>query len=112
MDMLTKPLQQPDLTRELSPPATKPAVPVMDIKPPQVEIPIANEVHEAPPEEDEIDPKSGKKTKEAKQPKPEKIKKPHQPGVGGAIFASVVIVLALSALAVYAYLKTNNIAVF
>lgn len=42
-----------------------------------------------------------------KPPKP-----PRQPGVGLAIFATVVIVLGLAALATYAYLQTNGKAPF
>jgi|SRR5665647_661887 len=113
MDMLTKSVQLPDLTRETPPPAARPVAPVMDILPPQAETAVANDVHKAPPAEDEspADEKSGKKTKETKQPKVVRINGLHQQGVGGAIFASVVIVLGLAALATYVYLKTNNIAV-
>jgi hypothetical protein len=83
----------------------------MDVKPPAQ----ADAVHAAPPEEapaETPDPKkAGKKQKAPKPPKVVKPKAPRQPGSGMAVFASVVIVLGLAALAVYAYLKTNNIPV-
>ncbi len=88
----------------------KPAAPVMDVKPPVAD----NAVHAAPPEEktaDTTEPKADKKSKKTKAPKVTKPKTPRQPGSGGAIFASVVIVLGLAALAVYAYLKSVNIPV-
>lgn len=56
------------------------------------------------------EPKKEKQQKEAKPAKPPKT--PRQPGVGLAIFATVVIVLGLAALATYAYLRTNNVAPF
>ncbi len=42
--------------------------------------------------------------------KPPKV--PRQRGAGGAIFAAVVIVLALGAMFTYAYLRSNNISLF
>lgn len=50
-------------------------------------------------------PKPAKTEKPVKPPKPEKAP---GDGVGGAIFATVVIVLALAAMATYAYIKTQN----
>ncbi len=56
------------------------------------------------------EPKKGKEPKAPKPPKPPK--QPHAPGVGLAIFATVVIILGLAALATYAYLQTNNASPF
>jgi uncharacterized protein HemX len=50
------------------------------------------------------------KKKQPAAPKPPKP--PRQPGVGLAIVATMVIVLGLAALATYAYLQTNNVALF
>jgi hypothetical protein len=51
--------------------------------------------------------------KEADKPKPVKPPKaPRKHGSGAAIFAAVVIILALGAMFTYAYLRSNNISVF
>jgi hypothetical protein len=116
MDMIATEVKFPDVDEKAASPTTppavtaampKPAAPVMDVLPPVSD----NAVHAAPPEDkpaDEPKPKADKKAKKIKAVKP---KSPRQPGSGAAIFASVVIVLGLAALAVYAYLKSNNIPV-
>ncbi|MEO6513687.1 MAG: hypothetical protein ABIR37_03295 [Candidatus Saccharimonadales bacterium] len=91
--------------------APKPAAPVMDVRPPQAPTAApANEVQVDPSEKlaEEKDNKNPKKVKKEKPPKIVTPKKPRQPGVGAAIFATVVIVFGLAALAVYAYLKTQQ----
>lgn len=68
-------------------------------------------VPEDEPEKPEIAPEPTREDKRAPDPKPvinKPPKPPKQPGVGLAIFATIVIVLLLSALATYAYLKTNG----
>jgi hypothetical protein len=72
----------------------------------------------APPPE-EVTGKSDNPAEKLEEPKkaeihkpPKPSKPPRQPGVGLAIFATMVIVLGLAALATYAYLRTNNIAPF
>lgn len=51
--------------------------------------------------------------KEADMPKPVKPPKaPKKHGSGGAVIAAVVIIVALGAMFTYAYLRSNNIAVF
>jgi hypothetical protein len=63
-----------------------------------------------------LDEKASKIAKDKKadkeKPKAEKPKKPdaqRAPGTGAAIFAAVVIVLALGAMFTYAYLKSQNL---
>jgi hypothetical protein len=86
------------------------AAPVMDVRPPQAEAAPVREpkAEEAPKPADDKETKKPEKVKKEKPPKVVTPKKPRQPGVGTAIFASVVIVLGLAALAVYAYLKTQR----
>ena len=79
----------------------------MDVVPPKGPAP---EALKEPPKE--TDP-----TEESVELKPVKTAATKTPkrqtsGVGLAIFATVVIVIALAALMVYAYLRTNNIKVF
>jgi len=75
----------------------KPAVaPVMDVVPP----PAADKPQPAAP-----NPTPAPAAKPAKPAKPVTPKQPSN-GVGMAITATVIIVLGLAALAVYAYLKT------
>ncbi|MGH7142201.1 MAG: hypothetical protein ACREF5_01860 [Candidatus Saccharimonadales bacterium] len=79
-------------------PTEKPITPVMDVVAPQpleaTKAPVKDEAQQTP-----------KNTK-----KPSVAKPPKQPGsgVGLAISATVIIVLGLAALMVYAYLKTKN----
>ena len=80
--------------------------PVMDIRPPQTG------VAPAPADPSKADDGTQpEKTKDKKEEKPAKVivpKKPRQPGgIGMAIAATVVIVVVLAAMAVYAYLKTQ-----
>ena len=118
MDMIATGVKLPDAPEKTAqgaaPVATpKPPAPVMDVKPPTPE--NENGVHAAPPEETPPATEAPKNEKPAKKAKPAKVKKPkgpRQPGVGLAIFASTVIVLGLATLAVYAYLKSNDIPVF
>jgi hypothetical protein len=84
----------------------------------------ANEAHLAPQAEHKPDAEKDNSPsdhkhddkKHAAKPKPEKIKaslpaKQHT-GLGGVIFAAVVIILGLGAMFTYAYLRSQNIAVF
>jgi uncharacterized surface anchored protein len=100
-------------TPALVAPEAKPATasaPVMDVRPPQAGAPAAEQPKpaDAPQQAPDEKPKKPEKAKDEKPPTPVVPKKPRQPGVGAAIFASVVIVLGLAALAVYAYLKTQH----
>lgn len=104
---------QPEPRRELvaNQQLNRPAAPVMDVRHPVQQTNDGNDmgtVHEAPA--DDANDKSSAKVDKPKTQKPPKVKSPHQPGVAGAIVASVVIVLGLAVLAVYAYLKSQNIA--
>jgi hypothetical protein len=84
-------------------PDAKPAhPPVMDVVPPK------------PADALKVPPKDDSAADEAAHPKSQKpaVTKPPKPsgsGVGWAIFATIVVVLGLAALMVYAYLRTNNI---
>lgn len=62
-------------------------------------------VASAPPEQ--TDPKAKQPAKQETPPKP-KTPKPKGNGVTAAIFATVIIVLGLGLLAVYAYIKQNK----
>lgn len=77
--------------------------PVMDVLPPRTP---ADNVATAP---DEPNESSHEQSTEAPKPaaKPIKPPKPAGSGVGAAITATAIIVLALSAMAVYAYLQTQ-----
>ncbi len=81
--------------------------PVMDVSaPPAQPKPAAPPLAQAPQETDtktKSDPKSEDKKKATVQSKAEEPKASN--GVGMAIFATVVIVLGLAALATYAYLQ-------
>ncbi len=90
---------------EPAPPTEQPPAnpkPVMDVVPPKT----AETIKEPP--------KEAAESVELKPAKPPLAKLPKQQrsGVGLAIFATVVIVLALGAMMVYAYLRTNHISVF
>ena len=93
--------------------------PVMDVVPPPklAAAPATTDgVKTPPPLPDNAAPaaeKSGEKDK-PKQAKPKVTKSPKVPrsGVGLAIAATVIIVLGLAALFVYAYLRTNNISAY
>jgi hypothetical protein len=104
---------EPIATATAAPAPPKPAAPVMDIRLPDAPD-NATAVHEAPKADTDSKPAdvASEKQKANKPAKPVKPKTKRQAGVGGAIFASVVIVLGLAALAVYAYLKSRNIALF
>jgi hypothetical protein len=73
-----------------------------------------NDANVAPaPQNTDTEHPAAHENKPADRPKPinpPKIHKHH--GSGGAIFAAVVIILALGAMFTYAYLRSNNIAVF
>ncbi len=80
-----------------------PATPVMDVVPPK------------PPETLKKPPQETEESVELKKPTtPPVTKSPKHrgSGVGLAIFATIVIVLGLAVLVVYAYLRTNHIQVF
>ncbi len=80
----------------------------MDVKPPDISPePLATPPPDAEPEHKEEPPKDDKKKDD--KPKTVQSKQPKQPhsGVGAAIFATVVIVLALAAMATYAFIKTR-----
>lgn len=109
-----KPAEAPAVAENQAPANPKPASPVMDVRPPQAahtETTTAD-VHEEPkPAADGAH--EAEKTPETKTPKPAKAPKPPKPprtpGVGMAITATVVIVLGLAVLAVYAYLQSNGL---
>ena len=100
--------------------------PVMDVRPPEHTAshhgPAAHDAPVAKPSEETEKPvpaESAKKpvseepaAKPAIAKAPPTVKAPRQPGVTAAIVATVVIVLGLAALAVYAYLRTNNTSLF
>ena len=97
-----------------APTALKPASPpVMDVVPPQ---PLPAEPLKMPPQETgplplEKPEDDSKKPAKEKAAKPAVTKPPKAPssGVGLAIFATVIVVLGLGAMMVYAYLRTNGI---
>jgi hypothetical protein len=116
-----------DLEKQIAkdnPDEAKPAEPVkrpvMDVKPrggqpvpatrsaeakPPAESPATAPV-EPPPEQ----PAEGDKSEAAQKPEPKKpkpAKQPGAPGVGLAITATVIIVLGIAALVVYAYLQSQ-----
>jgi outer membrane biosynthesis protein TonB len=80
--------------------APKPA-PVMDVVPPPAAAPQPDNVE---PQVDKPEPKAAAKPP---APKPVTPKRPST-GMTPAIIATVIIVLGLAALAVYAYLKTSK----
>ena len=73
---------------------------VMDIVPP----PAQEQVATAPPEQ-AADKAEATPATPDKQPEKPSLPKPKREGVTAAIFATVIIVLGLAALATYAYLK-------
>lgn len=99
-------------------PAARPATPpVMDVVPPR---PLPAEPLRMPPQDNssvpvaapkEVDKKQAKK--DAKAEKASIVKPPKGPksGVGLAVLATIIIVLGLGAMIVYAYLRTNGISV-
>lgn len=105
---------------EPTPAAPQPAAPAPLNPEPAENLPDEMpDLAQAPPEEDAANTdESAKKPEEKKQDNAEQPqvnkppKPPRQPGVGVAIFATIVIILGLAALATYAYLRTNNIAIF
>lgn len=100
--------------------------PVMDVRPPEhTASHHGPATHDAPaaklsedakkpaPDEPANKPASEEPaTKPAIAKAPPTVKAPRQPGVTTAIAATVVIVLGLAVLAVYAYLRTNNTSLF
>lgn len=101
MLMIMDPATQPQ-------PSPQPAPqPVMDIKaPPRI---AGNEPVKAPPETSDaslesVDLKKQDAQKPAKPPKPPR---PHGSGIGLAVVATIIIVLGLGALFVYAFLQTQ-----
>lgn len=104
-----EPAQRPQPAAAASPaPPTSPSRTVMDVVTPKP----------APPADGDSPPiaslPSAEKTtphpskKQPKPPKPAKVPRVAGNGVGLAIFATVVIVLGLAAMAVYAYIKTQK----
>lgn len=97
--------------------ADKPVAPqVNDIAPPTTTAPEAKAAQPddanvaTAPSSDDAEPTKASHEKEAARPKPIKPPKPQKAhGTGGAIFAAVVIVLALGAMFTYAYLRSQNI---
>lgn len=63
-----------------------------------------------PPKQTQDSPAPAEHT--AKTPMHQATPKPHGSGLGMLIFATVVIVLGLGALMVYAYLRSNAISIF
>jgi hypothetical protein len=95
---------------QANPETEQPSVPqVNDVAPPAAA--PANDANVAPAPaatEDKAAPESEPAKDEAPLPKPVKPPKPPKSrGTGAAIFAAVVIVLALGAMFTYAYLKTQ-----
>jgi hypothetical protein len=92
-------------------PATKPThAPAMDVVAPHGPAPVAVEPEPATKDADEKDKQAlTEALKDAKKDKPKKPAAAKEPsnGVGMAIFATMVIVLGLAAMATYAYLKTQ-----
>ena len=80
------------------------AAPVMDIKPP------TNDSRPHTPPIQQMDAPTDQMAKHGEDhvDKIEKPDKTNPSGVGGAIFATIFIVLALACMATYAYLKTAN----
>lgn len=110
MLMIMDPVPQPDPT---APKPTSP--PVMDIRAP-ARTANTEPIKTPPPQAGDQPPESVdlKKT-DKKAPKPPKLQKPpkaHGNGVGLAIFGTIVIVLGLGALFVYAYLRTQGVSGF
>ena len=104
----TDPTTDASTTNQLHPTAA----PVMDIKAPAKT--LASEPVKTPPPEPEETPAESTDPK----PQPEKTPKPPRPpkqpgsGIGLAICATVIIVVSLAGLFVYAYLRTMGIKVF
>lgn len=83
------------------------AAPVMDIKPP-VAIDKPRNLPADPAMSHSPETKSINHNPEAKQQAIPAAPKQPSNGIGGAIFATVVIVIVLAALATYAYIRTAN----
>lgn len=93
-----------------------PPMPQSDAQPPAVTPPAPNDQEVAPAPattDDDTTQPADADAEEAPQPKPTRPPKvPKQRGSGFAIFAAIVIVLALGAMFTYAYLRSNNISLF
>jgi hypothetical protein len=76
-------------------PGAASAGPVMDVVPP------------APPTAETKTPPA-KPSEQPSKPNPKATTPPKKPGVAAAIFATVIIVIALACLAVYAYIKQKG----
>jgi hypothetical protein len=83
-------------------------------QPPAASKPVMDVVPPKPTETLKEPPKEAEESVELKTTKAPVAKPPKRQGsgVGMAIFATVVIVIVLAALMVYAYLRTNHISVF
>ncbi len=102
-------------------PAPKPVMDVVPPKPPVPPQPTPEPVKATPKEVVELavaspggtaakpEPKDSKRATKQVVTKPPKPPKVPGSGIGLAIFATVVIVLGLGAMMVYAYLRTNGV---
>ena len=84
-------------------PPAMPASPVMDVVPPPTTQALADDDFRKPEPQATTTKAASKPTK----PTSAKDSPITRQGVGAAIFATVLIVLALSAMATYAYIKTK-----
>ncbi len=95
-----------------APSATQPAhAPAMDVVATHSPAPVAVEPEPADSDagdKDKPTPAASKKDAVKDMPKKPRAAKKSGNGVGMAIFATMVIVLGLAAMATYAYLKTQN----
>jgi len=78
--------------------------PVMDVVPPPAS---AEPLAEPPTAEPDAEPAKAETKKVEKPPKQPEADKPPRDAVRTAIYATVVIVLALSVMATFAYIKTK-----
>ena len=84
--------------------AATPSAPIMDVAPPTAA--MANDKPHTPPQNQQSSSESQTTPENDQKPTgPKPIEQPSN-GVGLAIFATVIIVLALSMIAAYAYMKT------
>ncbi|MGC1177378.1 MAG: hypothetical protein WA843_04885 [Candidatus Saccharimonadales bacterium] len=101
---------EPQAPQPPEPPKAPAPAPVMDVVPPPIEKP-ADQANSSPVPDTPVKQKDAKHAaKAAKKAAAKQPTLPKQPGhgVGLAIFATVIIILGLAALATYAYLKTNH----